>query len=114
MAGSTVKTILNILNLGLLVLFSLALISGINLGHQPNKLGSHLGWILGAMLVWLFTVILYMMYLYRMEKFCVEIVDKYEKKSDPTQDSKSKDPVKKDSVEKTSQKQTPPNSTDFK
>ncbi len=88
MAGSTVKLILNILNLGLLVLFSLALISGIHLSQQPNKLGVHLGWILGAMLLWLFTVILYMMYLYRMEKFCVEVVEKYEAKSPNSQDIK--------------------------
>jgi hypothetical protein len=43
-----------------------------------HGLGSHLGWILGTLLVWMFTAILSLMYMYRMEKFCVEIVEKYE------------------------------------
>jgi len=75
-----VKILLNLLNLGTFVLFCFALVSGIHLEHNPMGLGSHLGWVLGTLLLWMFTQILAMMYMYRMEKFCVEIVEKYEGK----------------------------------
>jgi len=73
-----VKILLNILNLGTFVLFCLSLVTGIHLERNMAGLGSHLGWVLGTFLLWLFTWILSMMYLYRMEKFCVELVEKFE------------------------------------
>ena len=76
--GSTVKILLNILNLGTFVLFCISIVTGIHLEKNMVGLGSHLGWVLGTFLLWLFTWILSMMYLYRMEKFCVEIVEKFE------------------------------------
>jgi hypothetical protein len=78
--GHIVKILLNILNLGTFVLFCVSIVTGIHLERDCSKLGSHLGWVLGTMLLWLFTYILSMMYMYRMEKFCVEIVEKYEEK----------------------------------
>ncbi len=73
------KILLNILNAATFVLFCVALVTGIHLEKNMAGLGSHLGWVLGTMLLWLFTYILSMMYMYRMEKFCVEIVEKFEK-----------------------------------
>lgn len=78
MGGATVKILLNILNLATFVFFCIALVTGIGLEKNMTGLGSHLGWILGTLLLWMFTVILTMLYLYRMEKFCVEIVEKFE------------------------------------
>jgi len=80
MGGQTVKILLNVLNLGTFVLFCISIVSGIHLEHSLTGLGSHLGWVLGTMLLWMFTQILALMYMYRMEKFCVEIVEKFEGK----------------------------------
>jgi uncharacterized PurR-regulated membrane protein YhhQ (DUF165 family) len=74
-----VKILLNLLNLATFVFFCIALVTGIHLERNPQGLGSHLGWILGTLLIWMFTTILSLMYMYRMEKFCVEIVEKFEK-----------------------------------
>jgi hypothetical protein len=79
--GHVVKILLNILNAATFVLFCVALVTGIHLERNMSGLGSHLGWVLGTMLLWLFTYILSMMYMYRMEKFCVEIVEKFEAKN---------------------------------
>ncbi len=73
------KIILNVLNLGTFVLFCISLVTGIRLERDFHGLGSHLGWLLGTLLLWMFTWILSMMYMIRMEKFCVEIVEKFEK-----------------------------------
>lgn len=81
MGGRTVKILLNLLNLGTFVLFCFSLVTGIHLEHSPAGLGSHLGWVLGTLLLWMFTQILALMYMYRMEKFCVEIVEKFEGKN---------------------------------
>lgn len=78
MGGGTVKILLNLLNLATFVLFVIALVTGIHLEKDLSGLGSHLGWILGTLLLWMFTTILSLMYMYRMEKFCVEIVEKFE------------------------------------
>ncbi|MFO1463145.1 MAG: hypothetical protein U1F66_05165 [bacterium] len=72
------KILLNLLNLGTFVLFCISIVTGIHLERNPAGLGSHLGWVLGTLLLWMFTQILAMMYMYRMEKFCVEIVEKFE------------------------------------
>ena len=72
------KILLNILNLGTFVLFCISIVTGIHLEKSLTGLGSHLGWVLGTLLLWMFTQILAMMYMYRMEKFCVEIVEKFE------------------------------------
>ena len=78
MGGGTVKIFLNLLNLAIFVFFCIAIVTGIGLEKDMSGLGSHLAWVLGALLVWMFATILSMMYLYRMEKFCVEIVEKFE------------------------------------
>ena len=78
MGGRTVKNLLNLLNLATFVLFCFSIVTGIHLEKDMHGLGSHLGWILGTLLLWMFTTILSMMYMYRMEKFCVEIVEKFE------------------------------------
>jgi hypothetical protein len=78
LGGQTVKILLNLLNLATFIFFIIALVTGIHLEKEMRGLGSHLGWILGTLLIWMFTTILSMMYMYRMEKFCVEIVEKYE------------------------------------
>lgn len=78
MGGPVVKTLLNILNLGTFVLFCFSLVTGIGLERDMSKLGSHLGWVLGTLLLWMLTTILSMLYMFRMEKFCVEIVEKFE------------------------------------
>ncbi|HCU24344.1 MAG TPA: hypothetical protein DF383_04935 [Deltaproteobacteria bacterium] len=78
MGGQVVKILLNLLNLGTFVLFCISLVTGIHLERNPSGLGGHLGWVLGTLLLWMFTQILAMMYMYRMEKFCVEIVEKFE------------------------------------
>jgi predicted outer membrane lipoprotein len=78
--GGTVKILLNLLNLGTFVLFCFAVVTGIHLERDISGLGSHLAWVLGTLLLWMFTTILSMMYMYRMEKFCVEIVEKFEGK----------------------------------
>lgn len=80
LGGSTVKILLNILNLATFVLFCISIVTGIHLEKNIVGLGSHLGWVLGTFLLWMFTMILSMMYLYRMEKFCVELVEKFEEK----------------------------------
>ena len=82
MGGHVVKILLNLLNLATFALFCVSLVTGIHLERSMVGLGSHLGWVLGTMLLWLFTQILAMMYLYRMEKFCVEIVEKFEGKAE--------------------------------
>ncbi len=74
------KILLNLLNLATFVLFVFSLVTGIHLEKNMSGLGSHLGWILGTLLIWMFTTILSLMYMYRMEKFCVEIVEKFEGK----------------------------------
>lgn len=74
------KILLNLLNLVTFVFFIIALVTGIHLEKDIRGLGSHLGWILGTLLIWMFTSILSLMYMYRMEKFCVEIVEKFEGK----------------------------------
>lgn len=73
------KILLQLLNVGTFVLFCFSLVTGIHLERNPAGLGGHLGWILGTLLLWMFTQILALMYMYRMEKFCVEIVEKFEK-----------------------------------
>jgi len=80
--GQAVKILLNLLNLGTFVLFCFSIVSGIHLEKSMVGLGSHLGWVLGTFLLWLFSTILSMMYMYRMEKFCVEIVEKFEGKGE--------------------------------
>jgi len=75
-----VKILLNILNLVTFIFFCIAIVTGIHLEKNMTGLGSHLGWILGTLLIWMFTQILAMMYMFRMEKFCVEIVEKFEGK----------------------------------
>jgi len=80
MGAPTVKILLNILNLGTFVLFCVSIVTGIHLEKSIVGLGSHLGWVLGTFLLWLFSTILSMMYMMRMEKFCVEIVEKFEGK----------------------------------
>lgn len=80
LGGRTVKILLNLLNLATFILFIISLVTGIHLEKEMRGLGSHLGWILGTLLLWMFTTILSMMYMYRMEKFCVEIVEKFEDK----------------------------------
>jgi uncharacterized membrane protein len=82
MGGQTVKILLNILNLATFVLFCISIVTGIHVERNFSALGSHLGWVLGTMLLWMFTWILSMMYMYRMEKFCVEIVEKFEGKEE--------------------------------
>jgi len=77
-----VKLLLNFLNLGTFVLFCVSIVTGIHLEHSIVGLGSHLGYVLGTFILWLFTTILSMMYMYRMEKFCVEIVEKFEGKAE--------------------------------
>ncbi len=77
------KLLLNLLNLGTFVLFCVSLVTGIGLERDPVGLGSHLGWVLGTFILWILTTILTMMYLIRMEKFCVEIVEKFEKEKLP-------------------------------
>lgn len=74
------KILLNVLNLATFVLFCISIVTGIHLEKSLSGLGSHLGWVLGTLLLWMFTQILAMMYMYRMEKFCVEIVEKFEGK----------------------------------
>jgi len=74
-----VKILLIFLNLTTFVFFCFALVTGIHLEKDTAGLGGHLGWILGTLLLWMFTQILAMMYMYRMEKFCVEIVEKFDK-----------------------------------
>jgi hypothetical protein len=81
--GHVVKILLNLLNLGTFVLFCISIVTGIHLEQSLRGLGSHLGWVLGTMLLWMFTQILALMYMYRMEKFCVEIVEKFEGKEVP-------------------------------
>ena len=81
MGGGTVKILLNLLNLATFILFVISIVTGIHLERELSGLGSHLGWILGTMLLWMFTTILSLMYMYRMEKFCVEIVEKFEGKA---------------------------------
>jgi hypothetical protein len=81
MGDRAVKILLNLLNLGTFVLFCVSLVTGIHLERDPTRLGSHLGWILGTFLLWMLATILSMMYMVRMEKFCVEIVEKFEGKS---------------------------------
>lgn len=88
MGGQTVKILLNLLNLGTFVLFCVSIVSGIHLEHSLTGLGSHLGWVLGTMLLWMFTQILALMYMYRMEKFCVEIVEKFEGKEAAASEAK--------------------------
>ena len=83
------KILLNILNLATFVLFCVSIVTGIHLEKSLSGLGSHLGWVLGTMLLWMFTQILAMMYMYRMEKFCVEIVDKFEVKKDGAEEAKA-------------------------
>ena len=78
MGDRAVKILLNILNLGTFVLFCVALVTGINLERDPTKLGSHLGWVLGTFILWMLATILSVMYMIRMEKFCNEIVEKFE------------------------------------
>ena len=77
------KTLLNILNLGTFVLFCISLVTGIHLERDHVGYGSHLGWILGTFILWMLATILSMMYMLRMEKFCVEIVEKFEGKAEP-------------------------------
>ncbi|MCB1214540.1 MAG: hypothetical protein KDK66_03595 [Deltaproteobacteria bacterium] len=75
------KILLMLLNMGTLVLFTFALLTGIHIsqgGTVIPGMGAHLGWILGTFLLWMFTQILALLYMYRMEKFCVEVVNKYE------------------------------------
>ncbi|HKX12231.1 MAG TPA: hypothetical protein VJR29_10665 [bacterium] len=76
------KILLNLLNLGTFVLFCIAIDTGMG-DRSLTGLRGHLGWILGTMLLWMFTQILALMYMYRMEKFCVEIVEKFEGKEAP-------------------------------
>ncbi len=86
------KILLNLLNLATFVLLCIALVTGIHLEQNISGLGSHLGWILGSLLLWMFTQILAMMYMYRMEKFCVEIVEKFEGKKTQGTDPQSQQP----------------------
>lgn len=79
MGGGTVKILLNLLNLGTFVLFCISIVTGVQLERNFSGLGSHMAWVLGTLLLWMFTAILSMMYMYRMEKFCVEMVEKYER-----------------------------------
>lgn len=95
MGGGTVKILLNILNLATFVLFCFSIVTGIHLERNISGLGSHLGWILGTLLIWMFTTILSMMYMYRMEKFCVEIVEKFEPKDSPVDQIENSDQVLK-------------------
>ena len=88
MGGGTVKILLLILNFTTFVFFCFALVTGITLERNPAGIGSHLGWILGTLLIWMFTTILSLMYMYRMEKFCVEIVEKFEGKKSEVKEEK--------------------------
>lgn len=93
MGGAAVKILLMLLNLATLVLFTFALLTGIHLSQRPGGMipgmGAHLGWILGTLLLWIFTQILALLYMYRIEKFCVELVNKYEESEKPQQTTKN-------------------------
>lgn len=90
MGDRTVKLLLNIFNIGIFVLFCISLVTGIKLERSMVGLGSHLGWILGTFVLWMFSTILSIMYMMRMEKFCVEIVEKFEGKELVSQEKEKK------------------------
>ncbi len=90
MGDRTVKFLLNLFNLGIFILFCLSLVSGIKLEKSMIGLGSHLGWILTTFVLWILSTILSIMYMMRMEKFCVEIVEKFEGKEEAQSFSEGK------------------------